>query len=108
MDAWVERELDGCEFPDGRLLGRCAKVLSALSQRIRHSVPGACQDWAATKAAYRFFANPRVDESMILARHFAATRARFSDSSGRVLVTRYNRMSTGRQKASSHADRRGL
>ena len=86
MDAWVERELDGCAFPGGRLLGRCAKVLSALSQRIRHSVPGACQDWAATKAAYRFFANPRVDESMILAGHFAATRARFSDSSGRVLV----------------------
>ncbi|MFA9479326.1 transposase DNA-binding-containing protein [Phycisphaerales bacterium AB-hyl4] len=36
----------------------------------------ACQDWAATKAAYRFLDNPRVDESAILAGHFQATRAR--------------------------------
>ena len=43
----------------------------------------ACQDWAATKAAYRFFSNPRVDEGIILAGHFAATRARFAATPAR-------------------------
>jgi hypothetical protein len=42
----------------------------------------ACQDWAGTKAAYRFLDNPRVDESIILAGHFQATRLRFASSSG--------------------------
>jgi hypothetical protein len=39
-------------------------------------IPAACGDWAATKAAYRFFDNPRVTEHGILAGHFAATAAR--------------------------------
>jgi hypothetical protein len=30
----------------------------------------ACQDWANTKAAYRFFSNERVNERDILAGHF--------------------------------------
>ena len=49
-------------------------------------MPAACQDWAATKAAYRFFSNPRVDEGVILAGHFAATTARFAATPGPILV----------------------
>jgi Transposase DNA-binding/Transposase DDE domain len=86
MDDWVERELDGCQFPDQRLKTRLAKLLGDLSRRIGETVPMACQDWAATKAAYRFFSNGRVDESLILAGHFAATRARFDATSGPILV----------------------
>lgn len=41
---------------------------------------------ANTKAAYRFFANPRVNESAILAGHFQATRDRFAATEGPVLV----------------------
>ncbi len=41
------------------------------------SIPYACQDWANTKAAYRFFANSRVEEAETLSGHFSATRARF-------------------------------
>lgn len=54
MDDWVERELDGGEFPDQRLKSRLAKLLGDLGRRIGATVPMACQDWAATKAAYRF------------------------------------------------------
>ena len=50
------------------------------------SIPYACQDWASTKAAYRFFANDRVDEAEILSGHFAATRARFAASRGPILL----------------------
>ena len=85
MDAWVERELGGA-FPDQRLKARLGKLLGDLGRRIGSTVPMACQDWAATKAAYRFFSNPRVDETTILAGHFAATVARFAATAGTVLV----------------------
>src|SRR3954464_6990673 len=86
MDAWVDRELGGGEFPDRRLTARLAKILGDLGRRIGGTLPAACQDWAATKAAYRFFSNPRVDEGVILAGHFAATKARFAATTGPILV----------------------
>ncbi|MCE9566002.1 MAG: hypothetical protein K8U57_28595 [Planctomycetes bacterium] len=86
MDGWVGRELDGCTFPDQRLKRRLGKLLGDLGQRIGSTVPSACQDWAATKAAYRFFGNQRVNETIILAGHFAATTDRFTTTPGTVLV----------------------
>ena len=53
MEVWVERELDGGTFPDQRLRTRLGKLLGDLGQRIGATVPTACQDWAATKAACR-------------------------------------------------------
>jgi len=52
--------------------------LEQLSHRVGATTPWACQDWANTKAAYRFFGNERISESNILAGHFACTRARFA------------------------------
>jgi hypothetical protein len=46
----------------------------------------ACQDWATTKAAYRFLSNERVSERDILAGHFQSTRERFAASDGFALV----------------------
>jgi hypothetical protein len=86
MDAWVDRELSGGDFPDRRLKARLGKILGDLGRRIGGTLPAACQDWAATKAAYRFFSNPRVDESVILAGHLAATRARFAATTSPILV----------------------
>lgn len=86
MEGWVGRELAGCEFPDQRLKSRMGRLLGRLGEKIGNSLPAACQDWAATKAAYRFFDNPRVNESIILAGHFQATRARFASADGPVLV----------------------
>lgn len=40
------------------------------------SIPLACRDWAAAKAAYRFFSSERICEEQILAGHFEATRER--------------------------------
>jgi len=86
MDVWVDRELEGCEFPDKRLKTRFGKLLGQLSEKIGSALPEACQDWAATKAAYRFFDNPRVDESIILAGHFAATKSRMAVAKGLILM----------------------
>jgi hypothetical protein len=86
MDAWIEHELGNGQFPDQRLRKRLGKLLGDLAQRIGSTLPMACQDWAATKAAYRFFDNPRVDESIILGGHFDATHTRFAATAGTILV----------------------
>jgi hypothetical protein len=86
MEVWVEREIEGCDFPDQRLKNRLARLLGQLGKSIGAALPVACQDWAATKAAYRFFNNPRVDESIILAGHFAATKSRIAAEKGPILV----------------------
>jgi len=74
MGAWVDRESGG-KFPDRRLRARLGKILCELGRRVGSTLPAACQDWAATKPAYRFFSNPRVDEDVILSGHFAACHA---------------------------------
>ena len=48
---------------------RLRQLLEQLSSRVGSSTPWACQDWANTKAAYRFFGNDRVSEGNILAGH---------------------------------------
>jgi hypothetical protein len=50
------------------------------------SIPLACQDWANTKAAYRFFSNDRVSEADILAGHFLSTSDRIAAHDGLVLM----------------------
>lgn len=84
--AWIDRELAGCEFDDVRLGKRFRSLVERLAAGIGESIPMACQDWAATKAAYRFFSNDRVGDQAILSGHFQATRARFQATPGTVLV----------------------
>jgi hypothetical protein len=50
------------------------------------SIPLVCQDWANTKAAYRFFSSDRVSEADILAGHFQSTRDRTVATDGPVLM----------------------
>jgi hypothetical protein len=65
---------------------RLRKLIETMDGAIGASLPLACQDWAATKAAYRFFANERVSEAQILGGHFQATRERFAATEGTILV----------------------
>ena len=74
---WIDRELEECTFVDERLAKRFRSLLEQLSSGAGESIPMACQDWANTKAAYRFSSNERVNEKDILAGHFQATRERF-------------------------------
>jgi len=64
---WSESEVDPKAFKDARLGRRCADLLRRLSDRVGGTIPLACQDWANTKAAYRFFANPKVEEDEMYA-----------------------------------------
>jgi hypothetical protein len=83
---WVEEEMSGCRFRDERLAKRACKLIERMASRVGGSIPAACQDWANTKAAYRFFSNETVSEAEILGGHFAATRERMAEVSGRVLI----------------------
>ena len=76
-DEWIDNEVVGCEFPDVRHGKRLRQLLEQLSSRVGAATPWACQDWANTKAAYRFFGNERISEDNILAGHFSSTRQRF-------------------------------
>ena len=86
MKPWIENELKGCEFPDVRLGKRFETIVEKLATGIGRSLPFACQDWANTKAAYRFLDNPRISEAEILEGHFQATYERFTASPGTILV----------------------
>ena len=83
---WSEREVDQSAFKDARLGRRFGELLKQIGDGMGESIPYACQDWANTKAAYRFLANERVDEADILSGHLAATRARYDDCDGPILL----------------------
>jgi hypothetical protein len=75
-NAWIDQELLGGQFGDVRLEERFRTLLEQLSNGVGESIPLVCQDWANTKAAYRFLSNERVSEEAILAGHFQSTRDR--------------------------------
>ena len=83
---WIDNEVGGCNFKDVRLAKRFGKLLGKMSEGIGESVPYACQDWANTKAAYRFFSNDTVSEEQIMAGHFQATRDRLSQANQKILM----------------------
>ena len=83
---WVEPEISECNFGDVRLNRRLGKMLQALGERPGESLPTAFQDWANTKAAYRFFGNDAVSEDKILAGHFRSTAQRIDATDGPILI----------------------
>jgi hypothetical protein len=83
---WIEQELAASRLPDARLDKRLRSVVAQLAKGVGRSIPWACQDWAAAKAAYRFFSNGRVSEEQILAGHFLATRERIPSGEELFLV----------------------
>ena len=86
LGTWVDREAAGCEFKDERLGRRFRKLLGQIGSDMGQSIPLVCQDWANTKAAYRFFSNERINEADILCGHFEATRRRVTATEGPILV----------------------
>lgn len=102
LSGWQDDEIVTASLPDKRLQRRLQRLLEQLSTAPGKPVPAACGDWAATKAAYRFFDNPRVTEHGVLAGHFAATAARCKANDGPILILQdttefiYNREAPGK------------
>lgn len=83
---WADEEVDLGAFRDKRLGERLRTMLGQMAGAIGAPIPMACQDWANTKAAYRFLSNSSVNEGNILAGHLQATRARVAATDGLILV----------------------
>ena len=75
---WIDQELHESVFQDTRLLRRLRLLLGQLAQAPGQSIALVCQDWANTKAAYRFLSNAQVNEADILTGHFDATGERIA------------------------------
>jgi hypothetical protein len=71
--AWGEREFKAVELGDKRLEQRLKVVAEDLSARPQAPINQASDDWAAAKAAYRFFENPKASEEKIFAAHRTCT-----------------------------------
>jgi hypothetical protein len=60
---WIDHELGDSEFRNARLNKRFRKLFEQLSDGMGESIPLVCQDWANTKAAYRFSFQPSSHRS---------------------------------------------
>jgi hypothetical protein len=83
---WSALELRHVDLGDRRLNRRLVKLVDDLLNAPEASVPQAAGDWAATKAAYRFWDNPRVDPDDIRAAHRDSTLERLPGHRGDPLL----------------------
>lgn len=67
--SWAIEEFAQVSFKDERLNQRCQTLADALGQQPMAPINQACEDWADSKAAYRFFDNPKVTPGELLAPH---------------------------------------
>ena len=72
--SWADGEVAGCDLGDRRLVERLRTLLRQLGAAVGQPLPLACQDWAATKAAYRFFDNAAVRRGRHLGRALRGNR----------------------------------
>lgn len=78
---WVANEMTSIDIGDKRLDKRACQLLTALSERMGESIPSACGNWHATKAAYRFFSNDKVTADKLLDPHQLASLERIKSYS---------------------------
>ena len=76
--SWCEEEFKGIELGDERLNRRAVLLAERLAQKPSASIPGACESWAETAAAYRFLRNEEVSWDKVLAPHWQASQARMA------------------------------
>lgn len=86
MSQWTDKETEHCHFQDKRIGDRFRQILDAVGSLPGESIPQVCQNWAATKAVYRFLSNERVNAQDILSGHFHETAKRITACKGPVLV----------------------
>lgn len=81
QEGWWETEVNNAEFGDQRLSIRLVHLAKAMASQPSASIPQANQDWATTKAAYRFFDNAKVSSEKILEPHQRQTVLRANQQS---------------------------
>jgi hypothetical protein len=75
---WADEEFRGIDLGDKRRDSRAIRLVERLAEQPTASIPGACNGWAETQAAYRFLAGEEYDWMDILEPHRQCTRARMA------------------------------
>jgi hypothetical protein len=79
MDTWINDEFATLDLNDTRLDKRARRILDRFASKPSLSIPAACDgNEAEREAAYRFFANDKVDDFEILRAHRDATVQRMA------------------------------
>ncbi len=65
--SWALEEMEQVDLGDKRLETRIISLLNALGSKPLETIPVACQGWAETKAAYRFFDNDTGQSTLNMA-----------------------------------------
>jgi hypothetical protein len=79
MEQWAEAELCYAELGDARRTKRLIRIVEDLAACPNSSVPQACGNTAATKAAYEFWKSPYFQPSDILESHRRSTIERIKE-----------------------------
>lgn len=75
---WCLDEFSTVELQDTRLNRRCIELAAQLAGQPNGPINQACEDWADTKAAYRFFDNDKITPARIRAPHHQRTVERMT------------------------------
>jgi len=73
---WAAEEMAQADMGDKRLKDRLISICDRFSESPESPINQACEDWAETKAAYRFFKNQDVNHRAILEAHRQRTAQR--------------------------------
>jgi hypothetical protein len=74
--AWVDEEFETLDLGDPRRDRRAKELVKRFASRPTASIPGACEGWAESMAAYRFLGNERIDWPDMMQPHWDRTTAR--------------------------------
>ena len=74
--SWASKEFEDIDLGDKRLNSRLMNICDRFSEAPESSINQACEDWAETKAAYRFFQNDNVAVKEIMKVHQEKTSCR--------------------------------
>jgi hypothetical protein len=83
----IQAEFRSADFGDARLTDRLVQIGDALGSSPAESIPNACEDWASTKATYRFCDNESVDPNEIFDAHKRTQRSRIRETDELLVVS---------------------
>jgi hypothetical protein len=79
VGAWVDEEFETLDLGDPRRDRRARELVKRFASRPTASIPGACEGWAETMAAYRFLGNERIEWRDMMQPHWDRTTARMGE-----------------------------
>lgn len=83
---WVYSEFADIDFGDPRLMKRLKCIMISLMKKSAATIASTFPSWAEIKATYRFLANNKVDEHLIMAAHRDKTIERAKEESKILLI----------------------